>query len=431
MAEAVAAPAIALPWGAWYGDEVRAFPAPAHWVVEDLRMADAPALSDASLEQALDAPVGAARLEDIARGARRVAIAVDDLTRPTRAERLVGAVLRRLNAAGIEDRNVSVVIASGAHREADERDIALKLGNVARRVSVEGHTPAGDLVDTGVRLGGVPVRINRTFFEADVRIGLGAVLPHPFAGFGGGGKIVIPGLADLDVLARTHKYALMGLSGSTGLHGNRFRADMEQAVRAIGLHWTLNVVVNSTRDTAHVVAGDLVEAHRAAAALASQVGRTAPPSAPLDALIVNAYPKDGELLQVESALVAIRGAALGALKPGAPIVLTAACPAGCGTHHLFGPGGRLFRSPMPRRSLGDHPLVIFAEGASQSDSRQVFWEGYRFTSRWDEVAEAIGGAPARVGILACGPLQVLEPAAPRGESAVTSIDRDVKQELSA
>ena len=409
MAETLAPTSFALPWGAWYGDEARAFPVPDHWTVEMLRMADAPALSEAGLERSLDTPLGAARLEEVARGADRVAIAIDDLTRPTRAERLVLALLRRLNAAGVEDGKISVVIASGAHRAADVRDIALKLGDtIPRRVRVEGHAPQGDLVDTGVRLGGVAVRLNRTFFEADVRIGVGAVLPHPFAGFGGGGKIVVPGLADLDVLARTHKYALMGLSGNTGLEGNRFRGDMEKAVREIGLHWTLNVVVNSARETAHAVAGDLVEAHRAAAALAAAVGRTAPPSEPLDALVVNAYPKDGELLQIESALVAVRGGGLAWLRPGAPIVLTAACSAGCGTHHLFGPGGRLFRPPMPRRSLGDHPLVIFAEGVSQKAVRQVFWEGYRFTPRWEEVLEIVAQrqtAP-RVGFLPYGPLQV-------------------------
>ena len=411
MAETLAPPSVALPWGAWYGDTTRTFPVPNDWTVDVLRLADAPPLSEAALAAAIDAPVGAGRLQEVARGARSAAIAVDDLTRPTRAERLVLALLQRLNEAGIEDRNIAVVIATGAHREADARDFVLKLGStIPGRVRVEGHAPQGDLVDTGVHLGGVPVRINRTFAEADIRIGVGAVLPHPFAGFGGGGKIVIPGLADLDVLVRTHKYALMGLSGKTGLEGNRFRADMEQAVRTIGLHWTLNVVVNGARDTAHVVGGDMVDAHRAAAQLASAVGRTAGPGAPLDALMVNAYPKDGELLQIESALVALRGAALSWLRPGAPIVLTAACSAGCGTHDLFGPGGRLFRPPMPRRSLGEHPLVIFAEGVSAQDARQVFWEGYRFTNNWEDVVEIVGSTTAapHVGILPCGPLQVLE-----------------------
>ena len=419
MFETLAPAQISLPWGAWYGDAQRALPVPSHWAVETLRMTDARAMTDEQLQAALDAPMDAARLEEVARGAKTVAIAVDDLTRPTRAERLVAALLKRLNAAGVEDRRIAIVIASGAHRQADARDIAMKLGSVIpARVRVEGHAPDGDLEDIGVALGGVPVRLNRTFASADVRIGLGAVLPHPFAGFGGGGKIVIPGLADLDVLARTHKYALMGLSGSTGLEGNRFRGDMESVVRRIGLHWTLNVVVNSARETAHAVAGDMVTAHRAAAALAAAVGATAAPEQPLDVLIVNAYPKDGELLQIESALVGLRTGIQSWLRPGAPIVLAAACPAGRGTHRLFGPGGRLFRPPVQKRALGDHPLVIFAEGLAEEDARTAFWDGYRFASSWEGVLKILGepSAAPRVGVLPSGPLQVAAAAGTRSES---------------
>ena len=410
MFETLAPPQFSLPWGAWTGDAERTFAVPAHWTIETLRMADAPAMTAAQLEAALDAPVEAPPLEDIVRGARTVAIAVDDLTRPTRAEHVVGAVLRRLNRAGIEDRNIVVVIASGAHRTADARDIAMKLGaDIPRRVRVEGHAPDGALVDTGITLGGVPVRLNGAFATADVRIGVGAVLPHPFAGFGGGGKIMIPGLADLDVLARTHKYALMGLSGSTGLEGNRFRSDMEAAVRAIGLHWTLNIVVNSGREMAHVVAGDLVAAHRQAAALAASVGATAAPAAPLDALIVNAYPKDRELLQVESALVCLRGG-VSWLRPNAPVVLAAACCDGYGVHQLFGSGGRLFRPPVRRRSLGEHPLVIFGEGLPQEVVRTVFWEGYPSASAWEDVPGLMNmtAQHPRVGVVPCGPLQVID-----------------------
>src|SRR5512145_180957 len=115
VAETLAPPSVALPWGAWYGDSTRTFPVPERWTLDVLRLADAPPLSDAALEAALDAPVGSGPLQAVARGARSVAIAIDDLTRPTRTERLVSALLRRLNAAGVEDRNIAVVIASGAH----------------------------------------------------------------------------------------------------------------------------------------------------------------------------------------------------------------------------------------------------------------------------------------------------------------------------
>jgi hypothetical protein len=235
-------------------------------------------------------------------------------------------------------------------------------------------------------------------------------MPHPFAGFSGGGKIVVPGLADLDVLARTHKFALMGLQGGAKLSGNTFRTQMEAAVRKVGLHWTVNVVVNSCRETAFVAAGDFVAAHREAATAAARIGATAPPNEPLEALILNAYPKDGELLQVEAALVALRNGLMSHLAPGAPIVLTAACRHGLGVHGLFGPGGRLFRTPAIKSFLDARPLWLFSPGVDVAAARVVMHESYPFYSEWTELVSALRRqlhAKARVGVVPCGPLQLV------------------------
>jgi hypothetical protein len=232
-------------------------------------------------------------------------------------------------------------------------------------------------------------------------------MPHPFAGFSGGGKIVIPGLADLETLVRTHKYALMGFRGGAGLAGNRFRSDMEEAVRAIGLHWSVNLVVNEVRDTAFLAAGDFVEAHRAAAA--QRIGWTLPPSGLLDALVLNAYPKDTELLQIEASLTALRSGIDRWLAPGAPIVLTAACPDGLGTHGLFGPGGRLFRKPAKKTFLGDRPLIIFCPSVDPEAAAAVFWSGYPACREWNGVVSQLKQylrPGARVGVLPCAPLQI-------------------------
>ena len=122
----------------------------------------------------------------------------------------------------------------------------------------------------------------------------------------------------------------MGFRGGGPLEGNRFRAEMEGAVRQIGLDWTVNVVVNSAREAAGVFAGDMVEAHRAAAAAAARIGLTPPPPSLLDAIVLNAFPKDGEFLQVEAALVPLRNGMMSWLTPTAPVVLSAACPRASG-----------------------------------------------------------------------------------------------------
>lgn len=401
---------VSVPWGAWRQDSARTFVVPRDWQVSYLGMENAPAASAVDLAAALDRPINASRLEELVTSASRVAIAIDDMTRPTPAEKVVGALIERLAAAGVPDHSITLVVASGAHRPATQGDLEQKIGEpLARRFRVVAHDPMGSLVDTGVKLAGVPVRVNRIFYEADVRIGIGAVMPHPFAAFSGGGKIVIPGLADLDVLVRTHKYALMGLAGGRQLANNRFRADMEAAVRAIGLQWTVNVVVNAERQVAFVAAGDFVAAHRAAANVAARCGHTEPPPEPLHALLLNAYPKDGELLQIEAAFVALRSGMLDWLTTDAPVVLMAACSEGLGTHGLFGPGGRLFRVPSARSFFGGRQLIAFSPGVEEAEVRQVFWGGYPFYREWAALIEALGTLlppSPKVGVVPCGPLQL-------------------------
>ena len=411
MPRADALPAlVSVPWGAWRHDSQRVFECPANWQLVPLLMASSPGLADDEIAASLDRPIGTVPLGNLAAAAENAAIAVDDITRPTPAAAVVEAVVDRLTAAGMLEDRIAIVIASGAHRRATAWDIEQKIGSaLAKRLQVVCHDPAGPLADTNVTLAGVPARINRTFYEADLRIGISAVMPHPFAAFSGGGKIVIPGLADLDVLSRTHKYALMGLAGGHELSNNRFRRDMEAAVAAIGLHWTANIVVNAERKIAYVAAGDFVSAHRAAAAAATEQGRTARPAQLLDALLLNAYPKDGELLQIEAALVALRSGMLGWLTPNAPIVLMASCVEGMGTHGLFGRGGRLFRTPSAKSSLGGRPLLVYSPGVEEFEVRSVFWTGYPHHTTWTGMLEELGPLlppSPPIGLVPCGPLQL-------------------------
>jgi nickel-dependent lactate racemase len=381
---------------------------PSEWEPIELPMRDAPALTSEDLEAALDRPVGAPALAALAASKTRAAIAVDDATRPTRTAPVVSRIVERLISAGMPAEAIIILVATGAHRAATPEDIRLKVGEVAGRVRVKSHDPE-DVAETGVSLAGHPVRVSREFLAADLRITVGGVMPHPFAGFSGGGKIVLPGLSDLEAVVRSHKYALMGFAGGLQMNGNKFRSDMERAVRAIGVDWTVNVVLNSTCESAAIVAGDLVESHRAAVDRARDVGATAPPPRPLDALVLNAYPKDTEFLQIEAALVAVRAGMTDWLRPGAPIVLLGACPDGLGSHQLFGPGGRLFRKPGPKSYLGSHVLHVVSPAASAAGARAVFPDVYPCYETWDACVAALRpslpSAP-HVGFALSGPLHV-------------------------
>lgn len=409
MTEGVAArrsPSLA--WGAWTGARIE-LEVPSEWQVIELPMHDAPALTMEEIDHAMDHPFSAPPLDALAASRGRAAIAIDDITRPTRTAPLLARIVERLRTAGMSLDAVTVVIATGAHRAATADDVRRKLGDLTGCVRVVSHDPDRDVIETDVLLAGQRVRVNREFLAADLRIGICGVMPHPFAGFSGGGKIVLPGLADVDSVVRSHKYALMGFGGGLQLEGNRFRRDMERAVQEIGLHWTANVAMNSRCETAALCCGDFVDAHRAAAAQARRIGATAPPRSPLDALVLNAYPKDSELVQVEAALVAVRAGMSEWLKPSAPVLLLAACPEGVGSHRLFGPGGRLSPPAAPKSYLGGRGLHVVSPAITTPAARTLFWSGYPYHHSWraclDSVTDVLSARPI-VGFAPSGPLHV-------------------------
>ncbi|MGH7600108.1 MAG: lactate racemase domain-containing protein, partial [bacterium] len=329
----------ALPWRAWFGDKKLPITFPDHWPVEVFAMADAPAMLKEAIVTALMHSISAPSIFHLGEGKKRVAIAIDDLSRPTPAGLILPALLEMLRACGVRDEQFTIIISLGSHTALTPNEIIRKVGAaVMRRVGVENHDCQNNLVDIGVKVGQTPVLINRTFAEADLKILLGSVVPHAFAGFSGGAKMVLPGLSNIESIEWTHKAVLMGLRGKAGtLEGNRFRAEFERVARHVGVQLSINVVVNSRREIAGLFVGDLEAAHRRAAEFAREVYATRLPAEPLDVAILNAYPKDDELLQAENALMFHHTAPPSYLKEDGLILITSACSLGMGHHGLFGP----------------------------------------------------------------------------------------------
>ena len=123
------------PWGAWSETSID-LSVPPGWQPIELTMRDAPALTPAELDAALDHPVGAPGLAALAVGKRRAVIAIDDMTRPTRTAPLVSRVVSRLEAAGMSLDSITILIAVGAHQAATAEDVRAKVGDLASRVRV-------------------------------------------------------------------------------------------------------------------------------------------------------------------------------------------------------------------------------------------------------------------------------------------------------
>jgi nickel-dependent lactate racemase len=397
-----------LPWGAWYAETVLPLPLPATWRVEVLPHCQRLAVTPEQISAVLESPLSFPDLADWSAGKSHVAIAVDDSARPTMAGPILDELLTRFATAGIPESKVTVVVGVGTHSPPDAPRIASKVGDRASRACpIEVHDPHGDLADTGLPYGDRTLRLNRTFYEAPLKVCIGSVLPHPFAGYGGGAKMLVPGLSDVATTDRSHKFVLMGLRGGTNPNSNKFRTEIEQLVQPLGPILAVQCVPNRDRQTCGLFAGDLVAAHRAACDFAASALAT-PIVGEYDCLILNAYPKDLDLLQSQGALVSLKTLSRSPLRDGGIAVLTTAASTGVGVHELFGPGGLSQRPPRPLREFTGRELWVYSPGLQADDLRWYFHESVRCFAAMPELMAALVdrlGPQARCGIAPIAPLQ--------------------------
>ncbi|MBM4370214.1 MAG: nickel-dependent lactate racemase [Deltaproteobacteria bacterium] len=255
---------LALPFG---GDTL-ALRVPASWQVTGLhvprRLPGAPDPA-AALEEGLIAPVGAAPLADLA--GRRIVLAVDDVSRPTPVHRWMAALLRHLEARGARRQDLRVLFALGVHRPMSPAEAAAKLGpENLEGLAWENHDARdGDLNPLlGATSRGTPVRLNRRLAEADLILCVGALEPHPLLGFGGGLKMILPGLAHEETIAANH---MQGVSPTAwnfvGAPESPMRLDLEEAAGMLRRPvFLVNALLNTDLEVVRFVCGDPVAAHR-------------------------------------------------------------------------------------------------------------------------------------------------------------------------
>jgi nickel-dependent lactate racemase len=226
-------------------------------------------------EKALQHPIGAPPLTELLRPDRRVVIIVDDITRPTPAARVLPPILERIERAGIPDDAVTFFMALGTHRPMTDTELGQKLGHdVLRRFRIVNREYlAGDFVDLGRTESGTPIEMDREVLAADVKIAIGNIVPHIAAGWGGGSKIILPGVCSQNTTDRMHFLACTRQSvlDVVGRRDNQARAEMDAIADHIGLDTIVNTVLDDAGHILGVFAGHHVQAHRAAIRLAEKV----------------------------------------------------------------------------------------------------------------------------------------------------------------
>ena len=210
-------------------------------------------------QEALDAPLGAAPLKDLVSGAKKVAILVDDWTRPTPVADILQVLLPYLVRNGLPVEKVTIVIALGTHVSLTPEELATRVGNSAASYRIVQHDAwRDDLVPVPLPEDGRVVRINPEVAQADVKIGMSSILPHPMAGFGGGPKIVIPGVSNFEFIRDHHMRHTIHPRSTAGVtKGNPFHESCLKAAQAVGLDFSINCVYNQHGEVVRIIGGSL------------------------------------------------------------------------------------------------------------------------------------------------------------------------------
>jgi nickel-dependent lactate racemase len=375
--------------------------------------ADPPGLADQTeaVRRALERPLAGPSLAQLAAGARRVAVVFPDLTRPMPNRTVLPPLLGLLERSGVPDDAVTLLCATGTHRQATPGEMRELVGDeiVGRYAIVDHDSDGGDHVEVG-RVDGTPILLQREYVEADVRIVTGFVEPHFFAGFSGGPKAVCPGIAATETILEAHHPRRIADAASTFVTrlGNPVHDFVRAAVALAPPHLSVDVAINRRRQVTAVFAGPVEVAHDAACAFvgSSAVQRVA---SPFDVVVSTngGHPLDRNLYQAVKGMAAAERI----VRQGGIIVMVAACRDGIpGAGDLVdaagGPELDRWQAQVLGRVLQRAQVWLYSEGMTDQMTTDALLVPVPDLSTVVENALTALGGSGTVAVLPLGPLTV-------------------------
>ena len=332
-----------------------------------------PKTSDAraALHDAFEiAPVASLPLSRLAEGKASACILICDITRPVPNGLFLRPMIETITAAGIALDRITILVATGLHRPNLDDELAEVVGDpwVMDHVRVINHYARAeeDLVDLGrTETRGTPVKINRHFVEAELRIATGLVEPHFMAGWSGGRKVIAPGIAGHETIRTFHSARFMEdpLAVQCNLVGNPLHEEQLQIVRKVGACYALNTVLDEDRDIAFVSFGEIIASHQAAVDFASGFARV-PVGRRFKTVVTSSagYPLDKTYYQTIKGMVT----PLDILEPGGTLIIASECSEGFGSHEFLDAQRRLLELG-PERFLA----TLLAKSLAEIDEWQT------------------------------------------------------------
>ncbi len=346
---------VVLPWG----KDGLSLQLPEEWELLGV-MEPAPSRVPEDIQQEIEAsllqPIGMAPLAELAKPGMKIALVIDDDSRPTPVELIMPAVLAQIQKGGASLEQVTIVPATGVHLPMGQAAVAKRVGaNIFSGLNWEAHDcdSPEKLTSLGTTSRGTPVFISKVVAGSDLIIAIGCIEPHIIASFGGGYKNLVPGVAGRATIAHNHSLNCRpDTFNSVGqpIASNPMRLDLEEAAGMLKPPvFLVNAVLNSRLEALRVVCGHPVQAHREGARTSGQIYGAAIPTL-ADVVISNSHPMNQDLRQGVKALAnTVR-----ALRPGGVMITCIRADEGVG---VFGLANR--KLPVGRKALKRlAPLIL-------------------------------------------------------------------------
>jgi len=399
-----------IPWAAWREPEHLELSFPDSWDVTACRMdgADGPVLNYNEIKQSILNPIGTQRISELAKGKETVVIAVDDMTRTTPVSRIIPHVLEELDKASINIDQITILLALGAHKPMTRNDCILKLGiDVVNQINIENHHPYENLTNLGESKIGTPIEVNSTYVDADLKISIGGVIPHPLAGFGGGAKNVLPGVCGIRTLEANHSAGMRGIGAGIGRMTD-IRKDIEDIADKVGLDFSINAILTESGEIAALSSGHFRDAHR----IAMDIGkRNYATKITLNNQICffNLFPEDSELNQSIKGFNFLMTAPNNILDSKGSIVLMSSSYEGRGYHSLIAEtGAKLYKNIgdglVWRGFVKRRQVYFFSPNISEPDLYHFYPKSVKLYKKWKNLIEALSkvhGVAPKAALFPC------------------------------
>ncbi|MBI4977197.1 MAG: nickel-dependent lactate racemase [Spirochaetes bacterium] len=301
-----------------------------------LRMKEAKPVADVDtlMSQVLRNPIGCEPLNTIAKGRKNACVVITDVTRPTPNSIILPPLLTALEDAGLHRSDITILVATGTHEPNEGETLRGMVGDfVFKNYRIINHRSKEkkDMVDLGTTPAGSPVRINKHYVNADLKITTGLIEPHFMAGFSGGRKLICPGIAAAETVHAMHSPIFLedARSKNGNLGGNPFHMEISEVARmAGGADFIVNVTIDEEKRITNIFAGDMTAAHQAGVAFVQSHAKDYI-DAPADVVITtnSGYPLDLNFYQTVKGMVC----ALDVVREGGTIIIASRCHAGIGS----------------------------------------------------------------------------------------------------